>query len=412
MREDAMIKRGVIYIALNYLIQCLNMVLSLVLMRYLSSSLLGDLSLARTWQQLVDYSHLGARFSLDRYVPVSDSKEKHELLITVLLATIFGGLMVFIASCVFSDRNVTVLILTIAGLFIAVANVFKTYLRATNSIDEMLVLVFFSQFLPVIIPLIIYCLSTNFSWYLYSSLATYVLAIIYVLYSQKKLLKVNNKKFLFKTYKKIALPSFYLFINSLFIFLYLVMDRFFIDYSSGRAMLGDYSVIIFAFSALMIIPATCVELLYVRIIQQSSIYGKVFFLKETFLMLLITVVGIGVANVVMGYFITTFTVYSSLLNDMHLATVAVIPFALTAIYYHVMNGLDLRKNMIIVNAFVCGILCAFYMVPILTNSPKPLRYYVYIKMGTGWLVFFGYIMFILLHKKEVVANFLHRKTDK
>jgi O-antigen/teichoic acid export membrane protein len=380
------------------------MLLSLVLIRYLNSSLLGDLSLARTWQQLVDYSHLGARFSLDRYIPVSVSKEKHELLTTVLLATVFGGLLVLIASFIFSDRNVTVLILTISGLFIAIANVFKTYLRATNSIDEMLVLVFFSQFLPVVIPLVIYCVTRDFSWYLYSSLVTYLFAIIYVLLSKKKLIEVNNSATILKTYKKIALPSFYLFINSLFIFLYLVMDRFFIDYSSGRAMLGNYSVITFAFSALMIIPATCAELLYVRVIQQSSKNGKTLFLKETLLILLITILGVGVANLVMGYFITTFTVYASLLVDMHYATIAVIPFALTAIYYHVMNGLDLRKNMIMVNAFVCAILCIFYIIPIMTNSQESLRYYIYIKMGTGWLVFIGYVISILFYKRRIAIN--------
>lgn len=397
-----MIKRGMIYIGLNYLIQCLNMLLSLMLMRYLNSSILGDLSLARTWQQLVDYSHLGARFSLDRYVPVSDAREKHELLTTVLLATVFGGLMVFVASCIFSDRNTTVLVLTIAGLFIAIANVFKTYLRATNNISEMLKLVFFAQFLPVAAPLIVYCWSKNFSLYLYGSLGGYFLSIIYLLISQRKLLKINDRSQVIKTYNRIALPSFYLFINSLLIFLYLVMDRFFIDYSSGRAMLGDYSVITFAFSALMIIPATCAELLYVKIIQQSSYSGKTIFLKETLLIVLVTVAGIGVANIVMGYFITTFTTYASLLTDMHFATIAVIPFALTAIYYHVMNGLDLRKNMIMVNSVVCSLLFILYITPIILNLQMTMRYYIYIKMATGWLVFIGYIVSIILFKKRAI----------
>lgn len=397
-----MIKRGIVYIGLNYLIQCLNMLLSLVLMRYLNSSVLGDLTLARTWQQLVDYSHLGARFSLDRYVPVSDAREKHELLTTVLLATVFGGLMVFVASWIFSDRNTTVVILTIAGLFIAIANVFKTYLRATNSISEMLKLVFVAQFLPVAAPLIIYCWSKNFSLYLYSSLGCYFLSIVYVFISQKKLLVIKDASKVVKTYNKIALPSLYLFINSLLIFLYLVMDRFFIDYSSGRAMLGDYSVITFAFSALMIIPATCAELLYVKIIQQSSSSGKTIFIKETALIVIVTVLGIGVANIVMGYFITTFTNYAALLSDMHFATIAVIPFALTAIYYHVMNGLDLRKNMIAVNAVVCSLLFIFYITPIIINSQMSLRYYIYIKMVTGWLVFIGYAISIALFKKRTI----------
>lgn len=55
------------------------------------------------------------------------------------------------------------------------------------------------------------------------------------------------------------------------------MDRFFIDYSNGREELGHYSIILFAFTALMIIPATVAELLFVKIIKQSCEAGKRFF---------------------------------------------------------------------------------------------------------------------------------------
>ncbi|EFH3430983.1 polysaccharide biosynthesis protein, partial [Escherichia coli] len=51
-----MIKKGLIYILINYAIQFLNIFLSLVMMKYLTTAQLGDLTLARTWQQFVDYS--------------------------------------------------------------------------------------------------------------------------------------------------------------------------------------------------------------------------------------------------------------------------------------------------------------------------------------------------------------------
>lgn len=71
-----MFKKGIIYILLNYMIQFLNILFNLLLMKYLNSYQLGSLALAKTWQQFVDYSHLGARFSLDRYIPVAKEEEK------------------------------------------------------------------------------------------------------------------------------------------------------------------------------------------------------------------------------------------------------------------------------------------------------------------------------------------------
>ncbi|ATF91964.1 oligosaccharide flippase family protein [Cedecea neteri] len=396
-----MIKRGVLYIILNYLIQCLNMILSLLLMRYLSSGLLGDLSLARTWQQFVDYSHLGARFALDRYVPTSEEDERQRLLSTVLAATIIGGLFVIVAALLFNEYNYIVIILTVSGIFIAIGNVFKTYLRATNNLNDMLAIVFLSQLLPILIPLGIYCYTKDFFYFLFATLICYVLSVTYILINKRQLLDYRSLKSLLRVYKKISLPSFYLFINSLFIFLYLVMDRFFIDYSSGRAALGDYSVITFAFSALMIIPATVAELLYVKIIKQSSTVGRVLFIKEALLIVAITIIGVVVANPVMSFFIVKFTKYGDLLRDMHYATLAVIPFALTAIYYHVSNGLDLRKQMIMVNAAVCIILCVLYVIPIFHNLKYSLHYYVLIKAATGWLVFIGYSFFIWKHTRKL-----------
>lgn len=396
-----MVKRGVIYILLNYLIQCLNMVLSLVLMRYLSSSSLGDLSLARTWQQFVDYSHLGARFSLDRYIPTAIEKEKKELLSAVLIGTIFGGGLVLVLSYLFNNDNQAVLILSISGVFIAIANVIKTYLRAINDLTQMLFVVALTQLSPIVIPLTIYIITKSFTWYLYCTLISYLLTVSYVLFIHQQIFSFKKFHSLIFIYRKIALPSFYLFINSLLVFLYLVMDRFFIDYSSGRATLGDYSVITFAFSALMIIPATVAELLYVNVIKKSSLNSEVLFLKEAVLIFLVTLIGIIIANPIMSYFIIKFTKYASLLDNMHYATLAVLPFSLTAIYYHVLNGLDLRKQMIIVNAGVCFVLFLLYLLPIMINDTYPLRYYIYVKMITGWLVLLGYSFFIFKYKKSI-----------
>ncbi|HCI3590011.1 TPA: polysaccharide biosynthesis protein, partial [Acinetobacter baumannii] len=116
-------------------------------MKYLNSYQLGSLALAKTWQQFVDYSHLGARFSLDRYIPVAKEEEKKYLVATVLFTTFIGALFVFLAAIIFNKADIVVSILTASGVFIAVGNIVKAYYRATNSLTEMLKLVFYNQLL-------------------------------------------------------------------------------------------------------------------------------------------------------------------------------------------------------------------------------------------------------------------------
>jgi len=395
-----MFKKGLIYIVLNYTIQFLNIIFNLLLMKYLSSYQLGSLTLARTWQQLVDYSHLGARFSLDRYIPVAEDEEKKYLVATVLFTTFLGSLFILLVAVVLNDADIVVSILTASGIFIAVGNIVKAYYRATNSLTKMLKLVFYNQLVPLLISIGLYFYTLDFNIYLISLIFSYLFFSLILFYRERELFNFIKYERIKKVIKEIALPSFLLFINSLLVFLCLVMDRFFIDYSRGREELGHYSIILFAFTALMIIPATVAELLFVKIIKQSCEAGKRLFLRETFITLGITVLGVVVANFCMDYFVQKFTSYGFLTEKMHIATLAVIPFSLTAIYYHVMNGLDLRKEIISVNLFVCIILALYYIYPILFKINYSLDYYLYAKVATGWVVFLGYIIFIFFSRKR------------
>ncbi|EXW19450.1 polysaccharide biosynthesis family protein [Acinetobacter baumannii 25766_4] len=275
-----MFKKGLIYIVLNYTIQFLNIIFNLLLMKYLSSYQLGSLALAKTWQQFVDYSHLGARFSLDRYIPTAEEEEKKYLVATVLFTTFIGSLFILLAAVILNDADIIVSVLTASGIFIAVGNIIKAYYRATNSLTKMLNLVFYNQLLPLLISIVLYFYTLDFNIYLVSLILSYLFFSLILFYQERELFNFIQYKRIKKVIKEIALPSFLLFINSLMIFLYLVMDRFFIDYSNGREELGHYSIILFAFTALMIIPATVAELLFVKIIKQSCEAGKRFFLER------------------------------------------------------------------------------------------------------------------------------------
>lgn len=367
-------------------------------MRYLNSWQMGSLALARTWQQLVDYAHLGTRFSLDRYIPVVEDQERARMVASVLSFTFVSACVIFIASGISTKGDITVVVFTLCGIGISLVNIIKCYYRACNRVGEMLILVFRCQLIPILIPLIIYLVNHNWYYYLLSSMLCYIVSVIHLLYKEREFFLDIRIPDIITSLKKIASSSILLFANSIFIFLYLVMDRFFIDYTAGREMLGNYSVITFAFSALMVIPSTCAELLFVKVVKQSCQNGKVFFLKEVSIIGSITITGVLCANLVMKYFIIHFTSYETLIPQIHIATFAVIPFAFTSIYYHVMNGLDLRKQMVLVSGslFIC--LSIYYSLPLFSCVDSSLNYYLYAKLATGWFIFAGYLLCIFLHK--------------
>ena len=101
----------------------------------------------------------------------------------------------------------------------------------------------------------------------------------------------------------------------------------------------------------------------------------------------------------MKYFVIKYTNYGFLITQMHMASLAVIPFALTAIYYHVMNGLDLRLQIFFVNFLVLLALFLYYLFPLLMDHIYSLNYYLNAKIITGWLIFLGYIIVLSFFKK-------------
>ena len=187
-----MLKKGFLYIILNYSIQFLNIVLNLLFMKYLSASQLGSLTLARVWQQFVDYSHLGTRFSLDRYIPTAEEREKKYLVVTVLISTIISSIIVCLIAILVNQVNIVITILTVSGVFIAISNILKAYYRATNAINKMLKLVFYNQVLPLLISLLIYIWSYNFRLYLVALLISYLFFIINLLYKELEVFKFFN----------------------------------------------------------------------------------------------------------------------------------------------------------------------------------------------------------------------------
>lgn len=396
-----MFKKKLLYIFINYLMQGVNILLNLLFMKYLSGTHLGDLSLARTWQQLLDYSHAGTRFSLDRFIPTANPLQKEQFFSTVMIVTFVISFFLFLMSALISGFNSTIMVFSFIGLLLSTSNVLKAYLRADSQVGRMLTIVIVVQFIPIFFSTICYFLTKNLLIYLFTHLSLFVASCLVAgIVEKKNILNIfKNINSFTEVLKKIVKPSSLLFLNSLFVFLYMVIDRFFIDYYLGRTALGDYSIITFSFTALMIIPASFSELIFTKIVKESVVKRKKIYLKESFFSLCITLIGIILANLLMDFFISHYTKYSYLLALIHLATYAVLPFSLTAIYYHVLNGHDLRKNLLIVSFSVC-LLQVFYFFVLNVISSLSIVNFLYAKLAFGWIILLGYFLNIMFFSKK------------
>ena len=140
-----------------------------------------------------------------------------------------------------------------------------------------------------------------------------------------------------------------LFINSLIIYAFLTVDRFFVDSSLGRDGLGSYTVILFVFSSLFTVPSILSELVFPKVVCQTINSRKIFFWKEMFFILGATFFALVLANFAMFFLLDRYTKYGDMLPLMQMASIGVLPYAFTSIFYHVLNALDKRSLILKIN---------------------------------------------------------------
>ncbi|MFH4276030.1 polysaccharide biosynthesis protein, partial [Acinetobacter baumannii] len=88
----------------------------------------------------------------------------------------------------------------------------KAYYRATNSLTEMLKLVFYNQLLPLLISIVVYFYTLDFNFYLVSLLASYLFFAFILFYRERELFHFIKYERIKRVIKEIAVPSFLLFI--------------------------------------------------------------------------------------------------------------------------------------------------------------------------------------------------------
>ncbi|WP_429168206.1 hypothetical protein [Aeromonas rivipollensis] len=383
MQSGASMRSKIIYIFLSYSIQLLNILLNLVFMQRLPVSLLGDVAIAKIWLQTFDYTHLGTRFALDRYLPMTKSDgHRSAYLLFSLLVSFFGSLAILLISLIIENANITIFSFCLVGISLAITNVIKAYFRATENIKSVNILMGWLYAFPLTISLLASLYSFN-AFILIYPISFWVLLIILLLKYSFNITFDMRWRYILAIKRKMIGTSKLLFLNSVIIYLSFVIDRLFVDWSLGRDALGTYSIIMFVFASIFSIPSILTELIYPKIIRSTVKEKKLFHWKESALVFFGTCVVILIANVSMYYLVERFTKYSELVPLMQLAAIGVIPYSCIAILNHVFNALDKRWLLFIINLVSLLIYVLFLFV---AHSFKQMDIFVFAKITYGFVL--------------------------
>jgi|SRR5690554_2758049 len=345
-----------IYVCLSYSIQFLNIVLNLLFIQKLPASTLGDVAIAKIWLQGFDYTHLGTRFALDRFLPVTSDRNIRllYLFLSLIMVSILSLLLLVVAILVHYPNKI-VFSFCLVGFILALIGVFKAYFRAISDISKVNSLVFFAYLTPLFIAVVAAFHGFLFFLWIYP-IVFFIFFVSFLIKNLKEFIGIAiYKVILFEVAYRTFTVSKLLFLNALIIFAFLTVDRFFVDFSLGRVELGNYTVVLFVFSSLFTVPSILSELVFPRVVSQTINNRRVFFWKEMFFILGATCVALILVNIAMFFLLDRYTEYGNMLPLMQIASIGVLPYSFTSIFYHVLNALDKRLLILKINLIALAV---------------------------------------------------------
>lgn len=385
------------YSGLAYLNQVASVLVNILFIRTLSLTTLGDIAIAKVWMQVMDYSHLGLRFSLDRYVPVWDRhRAAHLLWICVGVSSLVSAAIIG-AALLFTDNKLLILVFCLWGYGVAIATILKNFYRASADTSRMLATYFACPTIPAITQTAAFFV-WGFTGFLVVTTATSLATAAYVLLRARPLM-AEVRHPLRETLRAVRGSTITLFINAIVIFLTFSVDRIILNAYSSKEILGEYSIILFAFSLLLIIPSTVAEFIFPKIVRTTVEDGRTFHPRALLTILIPTALAALVAYVSAPYLVNRLTSYGHLVENIQLVTLGVLPYAATPILFHVMSALDLHRSLVVSACVVLGV----YILVLLwggVHADGQLEFFTLARALYGYLLLAAYGLCLALHRRR------------
>lgn len=385
------------YSGLAYINQVASVLVNFLFIRTLSLATLGDIAIAKVWMQVMDYSHLGLRFSLDRFVPVWDrQRSAHLLWICIAVSSIVSAVIIGLAM-LFTDNKLLILVFCLWGYGVAIATILKNYYRASADATGMLVTYIACPTIPAVAQTAAFYL-WGFTGFLIVTAASSLTTTAYVLIKAKPMMSEILHQ-LHDTLHAVRSATITLFINTIVIFLTFSVDRIILNAYSSKEVLGEYSIILFAFSLLLIIPSTVAEFIFPKIVRTTVKDGRTFYPREMLTILLPTAFATLVAYLSAPYLVDRLTSYSHLVEYIQLVTLGVLPYAATPILFHTMSALDLRVQLVLSACAVLGV----YVLALLwggAHAANKLDFFTLARVLYGYALLLGYWLCLAMHRRR------------
>lgn len=386
-----------VYSSLAYLNQVASVLINVLFIRALSLNTLGEIAIAKVWMQVMDYSHLGLRFSLDRYVPVWDRNRSTQLLWICIGLSSFISVAIICLALLFTENKPLILAFCIWGYGVAIATILKNYYRASADAARMLATYVACPTIPAIAQVVVFYL-WGFNGFLIVTATASLATTAYVLIKAWPVMS-DIRHQLRDTLYAVRSTTILLFINAIVIFLSFSVDRIILNAYSSKEVLGEYSIILFAFSLLLIIPSTVAEFVFPKIVRTTIDDGKTFYPREMLTILAPTAFATLVAYISTPYLVPRFTSYGHLVEYIQLMTLGVLPYAATPVLFHVMSALDLRVQLVLTACAVLGV----YVLALLWGgvyTANKLEFFTMSRVLYGYALLLGYWLCLAMYRRR------------
>lgn len=333
-------KKLIQYSSSNLIIQGLNLLFSVLVVRLLSLTDLGKYNLAKGLAFGFQYASLSFRYGLDRRFPRTNQELAASQLTTVICINIIVGVLFFSGILSYYGFDIVFVLYCLGGLLFSIFSLYKIFFRGTDQFRLFVqsnIVAGSSVIIAPLIGLFIYGLIGLAAGYL---VACFITTWIYgrKYFHLFKAVRIK-RKFL----KKIFFLGLPLYISSFFIFCGDYLDRFMIDYFIGRDAVGEFSIIMLLYSVMILVPSSILEMAfpeYVRMKHDKTELKRV--IQRHFKINIITVFIIIICTVIaLPYvFKWLFPKYLYLVEHCYVICMALLPQAIIPVLWALLFSFD------------------------------------------------------------------------
>lgn len=392
---------SIFYLFLGYINAAFSIVLNLTLIKYLSTSEFGFISIGRTIFQSFEFSHLGVRYAFDRLLPDIIRKDKRiKIFKAGFIFNIFSSIVFIVFWSIFYFQDIKIYIFFIlSGFLYSIIQLFRVYYRTFDNKNEFIIVSALAFILPTFLQFLFFIIIGMYGIGL--GLITSYVTLYYIFRNKIEIKKTNNTNLYFYI-RYILNKGYLLFFVAAIAFFATSGDRILIQKYWGMDKVGEYSVVLIFPSLITIFSTSLTELLINKIIKNKSasyIYNKI--LMIALIVTLISTISYFLIPLFLNLFIPKYIYMKTSIN----LAIFLSPFisVIPLLEYH-LHSID-KRNLILYSQLIAIVLYICMLLIILSDhNEKNIDHIVFAKYI--YLICYISILLYFTSKKQSTSNAL------